>query len=86
MFLHWEVYDPETGTAKSFLVSKEQQDVTIESLNLNVRLKRWETIHTEISQKYDDDVVEWLAGKAGLSVVTSFSDQEDNYKNYVFKK
>ena len=85
-FLHWEVYDPETGTAKSYLVSKEAQEVTIESLELKVRLKRWETIHTEISQKYDDEVIEWLAEKAGLSVVTSFSDEEENYKNYVFKK
>ncbi|PRX57797.1 L-histidine N(alpha)-methyltransferase [Flagellimonas meridianipacifica] len=85
-FLHWEVYDPESGTAKSYLVSKEAQEVNIESLELNIRLKRWETIHTEISQKYDDEVVEWLAEKAGLTVVTSFSDAEDNYKNYVFKK
>ena len=85
-FLHWEVYDPETGTAKSFLVAKEKQEVSIESLDLTIRLKKWETIHTEISQKYDDDVVEWLAEKAGLTVVTSFSDDEENYKNYVFKK
>nr|WP_299000594.1 L-histidine N(alpha)-methyltransferase [uncultured Allomuricauda sp.] len=85
-FLHWEVYDPESGTAKSYLVSKEAQEVNIESLELNIRLKRWETIHTEISQKYDDEVVEWLAEKSGLNVVTSFSDSEENYKNYVFKK
>ncbi|MEM9075621.1 MAG: L-histidine N(alpha)-methyltransferase [Bacteroidota bacterium] len=85
-FLHWEVYDPETGTAKSYLVSKESQKVFIESLDLNIRLKRWETIHTEISQKYDDEVVEWLAEKAGLSVVSSFADANENYKNYVFKK
>ncbi|TAI46963.1 L-histidine N(alpha)-methyltransferase [Flagellimonas allohymeniacidonis] len=85
-FLHWEVYDPETGTAKSYLVSKVEQTVHIESLDLEVRLKRWETIHTEISQKYDDEVVEWLAEKSGLQVVTSFSDPEEYFKNYVLKK
>ncbi len=85
-FLHWEVYDPETGTAKSYLVAKESQEVFIESLDLSIRLKRWETIHTEISQKYDDEVVEWLAQKAGLTVVTSFSDNEEHYKNYILKK
>ncbi|KKN14894.1 hypothetical protein LCGC14_0991470, partial [marine sediment metagenome] len=31
-FRHWEVYDPETGTAKSFLVSKENQTVTLQKL------------------------------------------------------
>ncbi|NAY92291.1 L-histidine N(alpha)-methyltransferase [Muricauda sp. JGD-17] len=85
-FLHWEVYDPETGTAKSYLVSNVDQTVYIESLELEVQLKRWETIHTEISQKYDDEVVEWLAEKSGLKIVTSFSDHQENYKNYVFKK
>ncbi len=85
-FLHWEVYDPESGTAKSYLVSRTEQEVYIESLDLNVRLKPWETIHTEISQKYDDEVVEWLAQKSGLTIVTSFSDSDEGYKNYVFKK
>ncbi|WP_067033870.1 L-histidine N(alpha)-methyltransferase [Allomuricauda sp. CP2A] len=85
-FLHWEVYDPQTGTAKSYLVSKEKQMVWIESLDLEVPFKRWETIHTEISQKYDDEVVAWLAGEAGLQIATSFSDEEENYKDYVFTK
>lgn len=85
-FLHWEVYDPETGTAKSYLVSKEEQSVWIESLELEIRLKAWETIHTEISQKYDDVIVEWLAEKADLKIVTEFTDAEQQYKNYVFKK
>jgi uncharacterized SAM-dependent methyltransferase len=85
-FLHWEVYDPETGTAKSYLVSKIGQEVWIENLDLEVSFKRWETIHTEISQKYDDEVVAWLAREAGLKMTTSFSDREDNYKDYVFTK
>lgn len=85
-FMHWEVYDPETGTAKSYLVAKEAQMVWIESLELEVRLKRWETIHTEISQKYDDAVVEWLAEQANLKIVTEFSDAGQQFKNYVFKK
>lgn len=85
-FLHWEVYDPQTGTAKSYLVSKEKQMIYIESLDLEVPFKRWETIHTEISQKYDDEVVAWLAGEAGLQIATSFSDEEKNYKDYVFTK
>ncbi|NNK10957.1 MAG: L-histidine N(alpha)-methyltransferase [Flavobacteriaceae bacterium] len=85
-FLHWEVYDPESGTAKSYLVSKKAQEVKIDSLNLNVTFKPWETIHTEISQKYDDEIVHWLAGKAGLQVMDAFSDSKELFKNYIFKK
>ncbi|KQC29900.1 L-histidine N(alpha)-methyltransferase [Flagellimonas eckloniae] len=86
LFMHWEVYDPETGTAKSYLVSKEEQMVQIESLKLEIRFNAWETIHTEISQKYDDDTVEWLAKEAGLTITEVFSDKEQQYKNYIFKK
>ncbi|WP_373055581.1 L-histidine N(alpha)-methyltransferase [Zunongwangia sp. H14] len=85
-FLHWETYDPESGTAKSFLVSRDQQEVLIAKLGLRVKFEAWETIHTEISQKYDDAVVAWLASEAGLDIETSFSDRDNCYKNYVFRK
>ncbi len=85
-FIHWETYNPETGTAKSFLVSKEKQTVTIKNLDLTVNFDAWESIHTEISQKYDDTVVEWLASQADLKVINSFTDEKDYYKNYIFRK
>jgi dimethylhistidine N-methyltransferase len=84
-FKHWETYNPETGTAKSFLVSLKEQQVKINALNLDVNFKAWETIHTEISQKYDDEVVDWLASEAGLQVIEYFTDDKKYYKNYIFK-
>ncbi|MDX1762309.1 MAG: L-histidine N(alpha)-methyltransferase, partial [Christiangramia sp.] len=50
-FRHWETYDPETGTAKSFLVSEKEQQVEIKKLGIKVNFEAWESIHTEISQK-----------------------------------
>jgi L-histidine N-alpha-methyltransferase len=85
-FKHWEVYDPETGTAKSYLVATEEMSVNIPEIDLTISFDAWETIHTEISQKYDDNVVRWLAEESGLSIVTSFSDAKDYYKDYVFRK
>ncbi|MUH36316.1 L-histidine N(alpha)-methyltransferase [Zobellia amurskyensis] len=85
-FLHWEVYDPETGTAKSYLVAKEAQSVRIDKLDVLINFGQWETIHTEISQKYDDKVVAWLAEKAGLKIETEFCDAEKHYKNFVLRK
>ncbi|WP_299208775.1 L-histidine N(alpha)-methyltransferase [uncultured Dokdonia sp.] len=85
-FLHWEVYDPETGTAKSYLVSKKEQLVKIDKLQLEVPFNAWETIHTEISQKYDDNIVSWLASESGLQIVNQFTDSKGYYKNYIFKK
>ncbi|MBE7641022.1 L-histidine N(alpha)-methyltransferase [Salegentibacter sp. BLCTC] len=85
-FKHWETYDPETGTAKSYLVSRVKQKVAIKKLELEVCFDAWESIHTEISQKYDDAVVAWLAKEAGLEIQTSFQDQDNWFKNYVFRK
>jgi dimethylhistidine N-methyltransferase len=84
-FMHWETYDPETGTAKSFLVSKKEQNINIKKLGLNVHFDAWETIHTEISQKYDDHVVSWLADQSGLKVTGAFTDEKGYYKNYIFR-
>lgn len=85
-FRHWESYNPETGTAKSFLVAKEAMEVRIENLDVTIHFDQWESIHTEISQKYDDKIVSWLADQAGLEIVNSFSDEKKYYKNYVFKR
>ena len=85
-FRHWETYDPETGTAKSFLVSEKEQQVEIKKLGIKVNFEAWESIHTEISQKYDDAVVQWLADEAGLEVSKAFTDKENCYKNYIFRR
>lgn len=85
-FFHWETYNPETGTAKSFLISNKKQEVNIKNLDLTIHFETWESIHTEISQKYDDMIVEWLASQADLKVTDSFTDEKDFYKNYIFRK
>lgn len=85
-FQHWQTYNPETGTAKSYLVATEAMTVSITALNREISFEAWETIHTEISQKYDDKVVQWLAKQAGLEAVHCFADAQNFYKNYIFKK
>ncbi len=85
-FEHWEAYDPESGTAKSYLLATKSCDVHIAKLNLLVQFNKWETIHTEISQKYDDDVVAWLAGESQLKIKHIFEDSQQLYKDYLFVK
>ncbi len=85
-FKHWEVYDPETGTAKSYLVAIKEMQVTIDSLDITINFDAWETIHTEISQKYNDKVVNWLAKESELQIEEDFTDSKGYYKNYLFKR
>ncbi len=85
-FEHWETYDPETGTARSYLISQTTQKVRIDKLDLTVDFQQWESLHIEISQKYTDRVVQWLAEKSGLRITNQFADDKGYYKNYVFQK
>jgi dimethylhistidine N-methyltransferase len=85
-FEHWESYDPETGTAKSYLIATKECAVNIKKLDLKVKFKKWETIHTEISQKYDDSIVNWIAQESGLKIKKIFEDKKQLFKNYLFKR
>lgn len=84
-FMHWPLYDPETGAAKSYLVSTCEQTVQINALDLEVHFQQWESIHTEISQKYDDTSMTWLAEAANLKITGSWADDEKYFKNYLFE-
>lgn len=85
-FLHWPVYNPQNGTLQSFLVSTKKQQVALKSLSLEVTFEAWESIHTEISQKYSPTEIESLAAEAACETVTYFNDTEDYFRNYVFQK
>ncbi len=73
-FSHYPFYDPETGLAKSYLVSEKSQTVVIKSLDLVVEFKPGEIIHTEISRKYDEGSIHQIFKEASFEVVKHFYD------------
>ncbi len=75
-FTHWERYNPETGSARSYLVSKRKQSVTIEALETTFTFEPWETIRMELSQKYSQSDIEQLSTSAGYKVVQHFFDSK----------
>ena len=85
-FDHYASYDAETGTARSFLVSLKDQDVYIEALQKTFHFSQWETIHTEISQKYDLVMMENLLSEAGLEIVDLFFDSNHYFCDVLLKK
>ncbi len=85
-FKHYPVYNPQTGTAKSYLISLCDQEVTLAALNKTYSFEAWESIHTEISQKYSKSAIEDLAQNCGLEVQRTFSDQRAYYADVLFKK
>lgn len=77
-FSHFPCYDPETGANRSFLISMRKQEVYVGALERSIQFDRWETIQTEISQKYDVDMIRKLMALTGLNIIESYYD-EDQY-------
>ena len=74
-FEHYPTYDPESGACRSYLVSAEDQDVTINQQNRITFLKD-ECIHMEISQKFTVLQTEQIAENAGFEPVDCFFDSK----------
>jgi L-histidine N-alpha-methyltransferase len=85
-FEHYPYYDPKTGAAKSYLVSLKDQNVYIEALGETFRFSQWETIETEISQKYDMFTMEKLLSDAGLEIIDLFFDSHQYFCDVLVKR
>ena len=85
-FLHSPVYDPATGTARSYLVSTKDQEVNFSGLEETIQFRKWEPIFTEMSQKYDLEMIADLAGSSGFQVVSHFFDDREYFVNSLWKK
>lgn len=84
-FGHYEVYDPLSGTAKSYLVSRVEQTVKIEAIGKNIHFKKWEPIFMEMSQKYDEEMIQDLADAAGFEIDQNFTDRRRYFMNTLLK-
>ena len=83
-FEHYPTYDPLTGTCKSYLISKEEQQVTI--AGQEVHFEKNEPIYMEMSQKYSEKDIEQLARDAGFQTEHLFYDSNKWYCNALWKK
>ncbi|MFI5160255.1 MAG: L-histidine N(alpha)-methyltransferase [Sphingobacteriales bacterium] len=82
-FEHYPTYDPDSGACRSFLVSTEDQDVTINQHN-HIRFLKDECIHMEISQKFTVLQTEQIAENAGFAPVDCFFDSKQWFLDAVW--
>lgn len=85
-FDHWPIYDPQSGTCSSYLISLEEQEVYIEELGKAIYFEKAESIHTEISQKYNDTSIEWLCKMSGLSLDVVYTDSKEQFLECLIRK
>jgi L-histidine N-alpha-methyltransferase len=72
-FDHFPMYDPETGSCKSYLISMADQVVTV--ISEKIHFAKGEAIFMEISQKYTVEQIRQLGKQACFETVESFFDE-----------
>lgn len=78
-FSHYAQYRPVECAARSFLISRERQTVTIKALNRSFDFDQWEPIFMEISQKYTRAMIEELSSDSGFEIEQEFHNPDDFY-------
>ncbi|AYA35907.1 L-histidine N(alpha)-methyltransferase [Hymenobacter oligotrophus] len=81
---HFTDYDPQAGVIRSYLVSRQAQQVRIGALGRSFGFAAWETIHTENSYKFTLPQIEALGAAAGLAVQQVFADEQHWFADVLF--
>lgn len=84
-FSHYALYRPNECAARSFLISREEQSVSVEALNETFHFKAWEPIFMEISQKYSLEMIEDLARGCGFEIKQYFFDSRKYFTDALWK-
>lgn len=85
-FEHYPCYDPFTGEARSYLISKKKQEVFLSSTSSSYQFEYAEPIHMEISRKYSLAQLEQLAADSGFEVVNHFLDCKHYFTDSLWRK
>ena len=81
-----EYTEEEEGIAKSFLKSKIKQTVYISELNQSFDFDKNEVIHTEISRKYNDKILQNVIEDSNLKISHKFLDAKNYFADYILTK
>lgn len=85
-FSHEPCYDPCTGASKSYLVSTMDQEIHFARIEETISFRKWETIYTERSQKYDMEMIRDMTEASGFTVIENFYDHRQFFVNSLWSK
>ena len=83
-FEHVPDYDLASGTARSSLRSRVEQNVRVAVLDHAFHFHKGESIHMEISQKYDETLIGELTSASGFIVKQAFIDSRNYFTDQVW--
>ncbi|WP_055444823.1 L-histidine N(alpha)-methyltransferase [Lacinutrix himadriensis] len=85
-FKHQPEYTEEDGIAKSFIVSTIQQTVHIKSIGASYHFEAGEKIHTEISRKYNDALIQQIIAETDFKLDTKIMDSKSYFADYILTR
>lgn len=85
-FEHLPEYNEKEGIARSYIVSTTNQTVEIEATGNSYSFAKGEKIHTEISRKYNDQLVENIISNTDFSLQTKILDSKAYFADYILKR
>ncbi len=85
-FEHQPEYNEDEGIAKSYIVSTIKQTVTINALKTSYNFEAGEKIHTEISRKYNDILIEKLIVNTDFTLDNKILDSKAYFADYILTR
>ena len=85
-FSHAPEYLEDKGVANSFLISLAEQSVYIKSLDKTFNFTKGEKIHTEISRKYDEEILQRIIADTDFFLDAKICDSKAYFADYILKR
>ena len=85
-FEHAPEYNEEEGVAKSYIRSKVDQEVRIDSLGESYYFEKGERIHMEISRKYNEEILNAILGDTSLVLQEVIKDSKNLFADFILTK
>ena len=86
LFEHKPEYTEKEGIAKSYLVSTVEQEIEVKALNKTFTFLEGEKIHTEISRKYNDTVINNILQGTDFKVIAKRTDSKNLFADYILNR
>ena len=85
-FKHRPEYSESEGIAKSYLESTAAQEVTISLVGKSFKFYEGEKVKTEISRKYNDQIIHKILEKTDFTVTGKLVDSKEYFADYIFNR
>ena len=85
-FEHLPKYDAVKGIAESYILSTKAQTVSIKAMNATFDFDEGEKIHTEISRKYNDELINKIIENSDFKMKSKIMDSKKYFADYILSK